>query len=114
MVGGIAEFAAAVQFAMKDKMDIAIGVAIGEAVQVEPMKSKLEAPGTKRLHVKIRLHSLKFCIQFQLAPLHIGSSTQFALLVIPTCVLIGWMIGQPLEGGVLRTSTRPTLNRRTK
>lgn len=54
MVGGIAEFAAAVQFAMKDKMDIAIGVAI-------------------------------------------GSSTQFALLVIPTCVLIGAMIGQPLD-----------------
>lgn len=27
----------------------------------------------------------------------IGSSTQFALLVIPTCVLFGAMIGQPLD-----------------
>jgi Ca2+:H+ antiporter len=64
MVGGIAEFAAAVQFAMKDKMDIAIGVAI-------------------------------------------GSSTQFALLVIPTCVLVGAMIGQPLDldFGVFESAT---------
>jgi hypothetical protein len=33
-----------------------------EAVQVEPMTSKLKAPGTKRFESKLRQSAVKFCI----------------------------------------------------
>jgi hypothetical protein len=49
----------------------------GRAVQVDPIKPRLEAPGTKRLKLKYN-HTIKcfqFCFNFafnQLAPLHQG------------------------------------------
>mmetsp|Transcript_16285 Transcript_16285/g.54787 ORF Transcript_16285/g.54787 Transcript_16285/m.54787 type:complete len:221 (+) Transcript_16285:669-1331(+) len=54
IVGNAAEHAAAIIFALKNKLDIALGIAV-------------------------------------------GSSTQIALSVIPTCVLIAWAMGQPLD-----------------
>ncbi|KAF7816029.1 vacuolar cation/proton exchanger 5 isoform X2 [Senna tora] len=54
LVGNAAEHASAVMFAMKDKLDISLGVAI-------------------------------------------GSSTQIAMFVIPFCVVIGWIMGRPLD-----------------
>lgn len=54
IVGNAAEHAGAVLFAMKGKLDLSLGVAI-------------------------------------------GSSTQIALLVMPLLVLLGWMMGQPMN-----------------
>ncbi|XP_072990244.1 vacuolar cation/proton exchanger 5-like, partial [Typha latifolia] len=54
IVGNAAEHASAVMFAMKDKLDISLGVAI-------------------------------------------GSSTQISMFAIPFCVIIGWMMGQPMD-----------------
>eukprot|EP00854_Cymbomonas_tetramitiformis_P001781 gene1781-2447_t len=54
IVGNAAEHASAVIFAMKNKMDISIGVAV-------------------------------------------GSSTQIAVFVLPLCVVVGWVMGQPLD-----------------
>ncbi|KAJ8444895.1 hypothetical protein Cgig2_015241 [Carnegiea gigantea] len=54
IVGNAAEHASAIMFAMKDKLDITLGVAI-------------------------------------------GSSTQISMFVIPFCVVIGWMMGQPMD-----------------
>lgn len=54
IVGNAAEHASAVMFAMKDKLDISLGVAI-------------------------------------------GSSTQISMFGIPFCVVIGWIMGQPMD-----------------
>ncbi|KAL1370016.1 vacuolar cation/proton exchanger 5 isoform X3 [Arachis duranensis] len=54
LVGNAAEHASAIMFAMKDKLDISLGVAI-------------------------------------------GSSTQISMFVIPFCVVMGWIMGQPLD-----------------
>ncbi|KAJ1390352.1 Sodium/calcium exchanger membrane region [Sesbania bispinosa] len=54
LVGNAAEHASAIMFAMKDKLDISLGVAI-------------------------------------------GSSTQISMFVIPFCVVIGWIMGQPMD-----------------
>lgn len=54
IVGNAAEHTSAVMFAMKDKLDLSLGVAI-------------------------------------------GSSTQMSMFGIPFCVVIGWMMGQPMD-----------------
>ncbi|XP_004294893.1 PREDICTED: vacuolar cation/proton exchanger 5-like isoform X1 [Fragaria vesca subsp. vesca] len=54
IVGNAAEHASAVMFAMKDKLDISLGVAI-------------------------------------------GSSTQISMFGIPFCVVIGWIMGRPMD-----------------
>ncbi|KAI3708202.1 hypothetical protein L2E82_37348 [Cichorium intybus] len=54
VVGNAAEHASAIMFAVKDKLDIALGVAI-------------------------------------------GSSTQISMFVMPFCVVVGWMIGSPMD-----------------
>ncbi|XP_074372888.1 vacuolar cation/proton exchanger 3-like isoform X1 [Apium graveolens] len=54
IVGNAAEHAGAIMFAMKDKLDLSLGVAI-------------------------------------------GSSTQIAMFGIPFCVVIGWILGYPLD-----------------
>ncbi|XP_054818143.1 vacuolar cation/proton exchanger 5 isoform X2 [Prosopis cineraria] len=54
LVGNAAEHASAIMFAMKDKLDLSLGVAI-------------------------------------------GSSTQISMFVIPLCVIIGWIMGHPLD-----------------
>lgn len=54
IVGNAAEHASAIMFAVKDKLDISLGVAI-------------------------------------------GSSTQISMFAIPFCVVIGWIIGRPLD-----------------
>ncbi|XP_057431060.1 vacuolar cation/proton exchanger 5-like [Lotus japonicus] len=54
LVGNAAEHASAIMFAMKDKLDISLGVAI-------------------------------------------GSSTQIAIFVIPFCVVLGWIMGNPMD-----------------
>ncbi|CAK9151828.1 unnamed protein product [Ilex paraguariensis] len=54
IVGNAAEHAAAVMFAMKDKLDISLGVAI-------------------------------------------GSSTQISMFGIPFCVVVGWIMGRPMD-----------------
>jgi hypothetical protein len=48
---------------------------LGEAVQVEPIKPTLKAPGTQRLKLKyddMLSILLEFCSQIQLAPLQLG------------------------------------------
>ncbi|OAY54525.1 vacuolar cation/proton exchanger 3 isoform X1 [Manihot esculenta] len=54
IVGNAAEHASAIMFAMKDKLDISLGVAI-------------------------------------------GSCTQISMFVIPFCVVVGWLMGQPMD-----------------
>ncbi|XP_076924688.1 vacuolar cation/proton exchanger 3-like [Bidens hawaiensis] len=54
IVGNAAEHASAIIFAVKDKLDISLGVAI-------------------------------------------GSSTQISMFAIPFCVVVGWIIGRPLD-----------------
>ncbi|CAI9264742.1 unnamed protein product [Lactuca saligna] len=54
IVGNAAEHASAIMFAMKDKLDISLGVAI-------------------------------------------GSSTQISMFAIPFCVVVGWIMGRPLD-----------------
>ncbi|KAM1218950.1 hypothetical protein ACFX13_046898 [Malus domestica] len=54
IVGNAAEHASAIMFAMKDKLDITLGVAI-------------------------------------------GSSTQISMFVIPFCVVVGWIMGLPMD-----------------
>eukprot|EP00252_Welwitschia_mirabilis_P018770 TRINITY_DN4193_c0_g1_i1.p1 TRINITY_DN4193_c0_g1~~TRINITY_DN4193_c0_g1_i1.p1 ORF type:complete len:449 (+),score=90.77 TRINITY_DN4193_c0_g1_i1:143-1489(+) len=54
IVGNAAEHASAIMFAMKDKLDISLGVAI-------------------------------------------GSSTQISMFVIPFCVVVGWIMGKPMD-----------------
>ncbi|XP_026393022.1 vacuolar cation/proton exchanger 3-like isoform X2 [Papaver somniferum] len=54
IVGNAAEHASAIIFAMKDKLDISLGVAI-------------------------------------------GSSTQIAMFAIPFCVIVGWIMGRPMD-----------------
>ncbi|KAI3737808.1 hypothetical protein L2E82_27821 [Cichorium intybus] len=54
IVGNAAEHASAIMFAVKDKLDITLGVAI-------------------------------------------GSSTQISMFVIPFCVVVGWIMGQPMD-----------------
>ncbi|KAL5861645.1 hypothetical protein ACOSQ4_002941 [Xanthoceras sorbifolium] len=62
IVGNAAEHAGAVLFAMKDKLDISLGVAI-------------------------------------------GSSTQIAMFGIPFCVIIGWIMGRPMDLNFQRFET---------
>ncbi|KAJ7555800.1 hypothetical protein O6H91_05G055600 [Diphasiastrum complanatum] len=54
IVGNAAEHASAIMFALKDKLDISLGVAI-------------------------------------------GSSTQISMFLIPFCVVIGWIMGKPMD-----------------
>ncbi|CAI9753685.1 unnamed protein product [Fraxinus pennsylvanica] len=54
IVGNAAEHASAIMFAMKDKLDITLGVAI-------------------------------------------GSSTQISMFAIPFCVIVGWIMGKPMD-----------------
>ncbi|XP_044492898.1 vacuolar cation/proton exchanger 3-like isoform X2 [Mangifera indica] len=54
IVGNAAEHAGAVMFAMRDKLDLSLGVAI-------------------------------------------GSSTQIAMFGVPFCVVVGWIMGQPMD-----------------
>lgn len=54
IVGNAAEHASAIVFALKDKLDVSLGVAI-------------------------------------------GSSTQISMFVIPFCVVVGWLMGQPMD-----------------
>eukprot|EP01018_Ginkgo_biloba_P026900 Gb_15088 [translate_table: standard] len=54
IVGNAAEHASAIMFAVKDKLDISLGVAI-------------------------------------------GSSTQISMFVIPFCVVVGWIMGKPMD-----------------
>ncbi|KAI3804882.1 hypothetical protein L1987_26748 [Smallanthus sonchifolius] len=54
IVGNAAEHASAIMFAVKDKLDISLGVAI-------------------------------------------GSSTQISMFVMPICVVVGWIIGRPMD-----------------
>ncbi|XP_031385386.1 vacuolar cation/proton exchanger 3-like isoform X2 [Punica granatum] len=54
IVGNAAEHASAIMFAVKDKLDITLGVAI-------------------------------------------GSSTQISMFVIPFCVVVGWLMGKPMD-----------------
>ncbi|XP_002986504.2 vacuolar cation/proton exchanger 3 [Selaginella moellendorffii] len=54
IVGNAAEHASAIMFALKDKLDISLGVAI-------------------------------------------GSSTQISMFVIPFCVVMGWIMGKPMD-----------------
>ncbi|CAI0540862.1 unnamed protein product [Linum tenue] len=54
IVGNAAEHASAIMFAMKDKLDISLGVAI-------------------------------------------GSSTQISMFGIPFCVVVGWIMGEPMD-----------------
>uniref|UniRef100_A0A0D6R2E9 Vacuolar cation/proton exchanger n=1 Tax=Araucaria cunninghamii TaxID=56994 RepID=A0A0D6R2E9_ARACU len=54
IVGNAAEHASAIMFAMKNKLDISLGVAI-------------------------------------------GSSTQISMFVVPFCVVIGWIMGKPMD-----------------
>ncbi|XP_031283991.1 vacuolar cation/proton exchanger 3-like [Pistacia vera] len=54
IVGNAAEHAGAIMFAMRDKLDISLGVAI-------------------------------------------GSSTQIAMFGVPFCVVVGWIMGQPMD-----------------
>ncbi|KAK4802269.1 hypothetical protein SAY86_000472 [Trapa natans] len=54
IVGNAAEHASAIMFAVKDKLDITLGVAI-------------------------------------------GSSTQISMFLIPFCVVVGWLMGQPMD-----------------
>eukprot|EP00249_Psilotum_nudum_P020056 c27541_g1_i1 orf=352-1803(-) len=54
IVGNAAEHASAIMFAVKDKLDLSLGVAI-------------------------------------------GSSTQISMFVIPFCVVIGWIMGKPMD-----------------
>ncbi|GMH03900.1 hypothetical protein Nepgr_005739 [Nepenthes gracilis] len=54
IVGNAAEHGSAIMFAVKDKLDITLGVAI-------------------------------------------GSSTQISMFVIPFCVVVGWLMGQPMD-----------------
>ncbi|KAJ7514884.1 hypothetical protein O6H91_23G064500 [Diphasiastrum complanatum] len=54
IVGNAAEHASAIMFALKDKLDISLGVAI-------------------------------------------GSSTQISMFVIPFCVVVGWIMGKPMD-----------------
>ncbi|KAG5538064.1 hypothetical protein RHGRI_025224 [Rhododendron griersonianum] len=54
IVGNAAEHASAIMFAMKDKLDITLGVAI-------------------------------------------GSSTQISMFLIPFCVVVGWLMGKPMD-----------------
>nr|XP_018679032.1 PREDICTED: vacuolar cation/proton exchanger 3-like isoform X2 [Musa acuminata subsp. malaccensis] len=54
IVGNAAEHASAIMFAMKDKLDISLGVAI-------------------------------------------GSSTQISMFGIPFCVVVGWILGRPMD-----------------
>ncbi|KMZ75236.1 Vacuolar cation/proton exchanger 2 [Zostera marina] len=54
IVGNAAEHASAIMFAIKDKLDITLGVAI-------------------------------------------GSSTQISMFVIPFCVVVGWIMGEPMD-----------------
>lgn len=54
IVGNAAEHASAIMFALKDKLDLSLGVAI-------------------------------------------GSSTQISMFLIPFCVVVGWMMGKPMD-----------------
>ena len=74
------------------------GVPQGMAVQVEPMKPTLKAPGTKRVETKIRRYALKFCFQLQLAPLHQGGVEDGDLRML---------LGQMLTGSWAEHSAHP-------
>ena len=45
----------------------------GKAVQLDPIKLALKAPGTKRLRLIHNWTALKVCFQFKLAPLQLGA-----------------------------------------
>lgn len=81
IVGNAAEHAAAVIFALKNKMDIALGIAVGSSTQVRPVP----APAGKGKQLRLTRHASPF------------AAAQIALSVIPSCVLLGWAMGQPLD-----------------
>ena len=72
IVGNAAEHVTAVVVAMKDKMDLAIGVAIG-------------------MFPSHRLHAYSGLLKEDA-----GSSMQIALLVTPFLVILGWIMGQKM------------------
>ncbi|KAF8409807.1 hypothetical protein HHK36_005886 [Tetracentron sinense] len=77
IVGNAAEHASAIMFAMKDKLDISLGVAIGSSTQISMFGVDIYARG--------------FLILCSVLNLEQNSK------LIPFCVVVGWIMGRPMD-----------------
>ncbi|KAL5134528.1 Vacuolar cation/proton exchanger 2 [Glycine soja] len=76
LVGNAAEHASAIMFAMKDKLDISLGVAIGSSTQISMFVASI-----------IYL----YCMD------EIELLYRITVAMIPFCVVIGWITGHPMD-----------------
>ena len=90
IVGNAAEHASAVMFALKNKMDISLGVAIGSSTQISLMARSLFV-----FNLKIAAYA-----DFRRGGGSESNDDDDASgrpQVIPFCVLLGWAMDQPLD-----------------
>jgi len=82
--------------------------------QAHPDSSRVDRGWCQRLKLQYDEPVFKLCVQFQLAPLHVGRGFRGALRAIsrPRCQKqVSSRVGAQFRGrGGLKTSTRPTLN----
>jgi hypothetical protein len=125
IVGNAAEHASALIFAVKNRMEVALGVAVGEArrrrgllgawLRAVFMWAPCPPPQMKLRVVRPHVHCWPlWLVQNAMpcarrsphpGPLSLpmipsptpGSSTQVAVLIIPFCVVLAWAMGQPLD-----------------
>ncbi|KAH1249994.1 Vacuolar cation/proton exchanger 2 [Glycine max] len=76
LVGNATEHASAIMFAMKDKLDISLGVAIGSSTQISMFVASI-----------IYL----YCMD------EIELLYRITVAMIPFCVVIGWITGHPMD-----------------
>ena len=99
IVGNAAEHAAAIIFAYKNKMELALGIAIGSSTQARPARPPARHASAPRDAAPRSARSPR-----DRAP----PPVQIALFVIPLCIVIAWFVDRPLsldfhpfESGVL-------------
>ena len=100
IVGNAAEHAAAIIFAYKNKMELALGIAIGSSTQARPARPPpARPPRAPRDSAPRSARTPR-----DPAP----PPVQIALFVIPLCIVIAWFVDRPLsldfhpfESGVL-------------
>ena len=110
IVGNAAEHAAAIIFAMRGKMEISLGIAVGSAVQIALFvvrhaffRSRRYTPPARMSDVGCALIPGNVCCGQTKCTLCVQSTDFYNMfynmfrLQIPFCTLVGWIMGQPLS-----------------
>lgn len=112
IVGNAAEHAAAIIFAVKNKMELAIGIAVGSSIQVgaaaAPRNARAARPPSHQLSTTFASDIRGWQSRVVSSNRPLPPSPQIALFCVPVLVLSAWFLDtplslnfQPFETGVL-------------